>query len=253
VTQGAVSGLQIHDELPSTSDACIAAAKAGAPDGLALLARRQTAGRGSHGRSWASLPGNLSLSVLIRGPIPAASAGHWSLLAGLATLRALAPYAPPDSLQLKWPNDVNLHGAKLAGILIDSAAGPDATLDWLVIGIGANLAQAPHLAGRPTACLASAPPPEVVAAALLTHIMALRSTLEQDGHGAIRAAWLAHAHPLGTTLLAGGRRGRFAGLSPSGSLLLDDGAIHTIGAGDIMIAPASTPSGTSPLHTLIQT
>ena len=62
--------LETHDRLTSTSDACRQAALAGAPEGLAIRATQQTAGRGTNGRSWASPPGNLYLSLLLRPSIP---------------------------------------------------------------------------------------------------------------------------------------------------------------------------------------
>ena len=113
--------------LPSTSDACVERARAGAPDGLAILADVQTAGRGSRGRSWACPPGNLYLSVLLRPRNRAeeAGAGQWALLAGVALIDTLAAFsASPDGLRLKWPNDVLSDGAKLAGILVDAAMTP---------------------------------------------------------------------------------------------------------------------------------
>jgi BirA family biotin operon repressor/biotin-[acetyl-CoA-carboxylase] ligase len=207
--------LTVFDQLPSTNDLCTEQARAGHPDGLAILARTQTAGRGTRGRSWSSAGGNLHLSVLIR---PAALASGWSLLAGLAVIEALSTFVPdPARLQLKWPNDVTLDGAKLAGILIEAA------LDWLVIGIGANLANAPSLQDRPTACLAQlapSPDPVELAHAILERLAYWRS----QPFASVRTSWLTRAHPIGAPLLVTApnisRHGTFAGLAPSGALLL---------------------------------
>ena len=62
--------LEVHEALASTSDRVAAAAEAGAPAGLAVLARRQTAGRGRSGRAWASPDGNLFCTLLLRPPGP---------------------------------------------------------------------------------------------------------------------------------------------------------------------------------------
>ena len=99
--------LERYDELGSTSDECVARAKAGAAAGLAVQARRQVSGRGSRGREWTAPEGNLSLSFLLRPDRPAAEAGLFSLLAGIAVVEALAPWSQTLPM-LKWPNDVLL-------------------------------------------------------------------------------------------------------------------------------------------------
>jgi BirA family biotin operon repressor/biotin-[acetyl-CoA-carboxylase] ligase len=235
--------LQIHETIVSTSDLCRTLAARGEPDGLAVLARQQTGGRGSRGRGWESPSGNLFLSVLLRPDERARDAGQWSLLAGVALAEALAPYLPdPSALRLKWPNDVLLSGAKLAGILVDSAATPSGDVDYLVIGVGANLAVAPDVPGRAVACVADvAPPPPVedFARALLARLDAWRLIRARDGFAAIRAAWLRLAAPLGspTTLRQGERlvEGRLAGLADDGSLLLDDhGEVAAFTTGEVL-------------------
>jgi BirA family biotin operon repressor/biotin-[acetyl-CoA-carboxylase] ligase len=180
--------LQIFEVLPSTSELCRTLADAGEPEGLAVLARRQTQGRGSRGRDWQSPSGNLSLSILLRPREAARDAAQWALLAGVALAETLGPYLmptgveivrtpsssakaedprlwcsgtkdmdgrpsptirrQPPALRLKWPNDVLLDGRKLAGILIDSATDEQGGLRYVIIGIGANLAVAPDLPDR---------------------------------------------------------------------------------------------------------
>jgi BirA family biotin operon repressor/biotin-[acetyl-CoA-carboxylase] ligase len=234
MTQPAPPGwrLQTHAELASTQDAAMQAAGAGDPGRLAILAYRQTAGRGRSGRAWAAPPGNLNLSVLLRPAGPAADAGRFALLSGLALHHALAPYTA--GLMLKWPNDLLLHGAKLGGILIDSQVGPHGALDWLVIGFGANLATAPHVPGRNTACLPSPADPSQVAAQLLAAL---------DAHAgmdmpAIAAAWTARAHKPGTWLDVHTPRnrvsGKFAGLSADGALLLEGGG-RPVACGEVFL------------------
>ena len=220
--------LQLHDVLPSTSDLCRTRAVEGEPAGLAVLARRQTQGRGSRGRAWESPDGNLFLSVLLRPRERARDAAQWSLLAGVALAETLAPHVPErTALRLKWPNDVLLSGRKLGGVLVDSSADPAGVLDWLVIGIGVNLAVAPVVPGRAAACLAdvaTAPPPETFARALLARLRVWQTVRESQGFSPIRAAWLGHAPDPGSsvTLRIGERMlgGGFAGLGEDGSLLL---------------------------------
>ncbi|MDA8253939.1 MAG: biotin--[acetyl-CoA-carboxylase] ligase [Rhodospirillales bacterium] len=235
--------LSIHDSLPSTSDLCRARALDGEPDGLAVLARRQTRGRGTNGRAWQSPEGNLYLSVLLRPQEEARDTGQWSLLAAVALAESLAPLLPdPRALTLKWPNDALLHGRKLAGILTEAASGPDGMLSFLVVGMGVNLAVAPRLPDRPTACLAEVvppPAPEAFARQLLSSLQTWREVRARDGFARVRDAWLARgprpAAPLQVRLGATTAEGGFAGLGPDGSLLLATAAgIRTFVAGEVV-------------------
>ncbi len=229
--------LETYDSLASTSDLCIGRAEAGEAAGLAVLAQRQTQGRGSRGRSWTGQAGNLALSVLLRPKGDLRQLGLWPFLAGLSLHQALGG----AGLRLKWPNDVLLGNAKLAGILIERGTGAGA--DWLVIGFGANLVDAPALPDRETACLAElGPAPDALAVAerLLDALDGWQSLWRRDGFEAIRAAWLDRAHPVGTVLavdLQGIRRsGVFAGLAPDGALLLSvDGRQERIDTGEILL------------------
>ncbi|MBV9750385.1 MAG: biotin--[acetyl-CoA-carboxylase] ligase [Acetobacteraceae bacterium] len=232
--------LRRYASLPSTSDLCVQLARGGEPDGLAVLADRQTEGRGSRGRTWESPPGALCLSVLLRPREPPAASGQWALLAALALYGALAPFAPGEALSLKWPNDVLLAGRKLGGILLDAAMGASG-LDWLVIGFGANLEAAPEGAGA----LPTAPEPSQVATSVLEHLDRWRRVRLVDGWAPVRAAWLARAHPAGTplrvrtaTLDVGGA---FDGLAENGALLLrvpegsGAGRVRAFATGDVLL------------------
>ncbi len=225
-----------YDELPSTSDFCVARAKAGEPAGLAVMAGRQIAGRGSRGREWVSAAGNLALSVLLRPVTPVPEAGVYALLAGIAVAAAVEPYGVVPLL--KWPNDVLLDGAKLAGILID-AAPLDRRLDWLVIGIGVNLAYAPEIAGRRTVALSryvTPPEPAELAVAVLEQLSVWLEILAVSGVAAIRDGWLGRAHPVGTDLTISGTSGIFVGLSEAGELLLEvEDRIERFQTGEILL------------------
>ncbi len=225
--------LEVFDELPSTSDYCIEQAKSGAPAGLAVMARRQSAGRGSRGRGWIAPEGNLNLSVLLRPTFPVTHTSLFFLLAGLAVAEAL-----PAQTMLKWPNDILIGGAKLAGILIDAAL-QDQKFDWLVIGIGINLASAPEIPGRASTALSShgvTMSPDQAAAAVLANLS--RWQLAEPDQ--IIAAWLSRAHPLGTPLtINGAKTGHFAGLTIAGELRLATAkGIEIFNTGEVMLAPS---------------
>lgn len=235
--------LECHEELPSTSDLCIARARAGEADGLAIMAGRQTSGRGSQGRHWFSPRGNLYLSLMMRPDEPAACAGQWALLAGVALAEAAEAFMPAGApLALKWPNDLLLDGRKLAGILVDSAATAAGRVDWVVLGIGVNLAAAPAVPDRPTAAfaeIARPPAPLAFAERLLARIAAWRERRAAAGFAPLQEAWLARAQPPGTKLLVrtahGVLEGAFAGLSPDGALLLaTGGAVRVLASAELL-------------------
>ncbi len=219
--------LRVEESLPSTQDLVLRLAAAGEPEGLALLARRQTAGRGQQGRGWDSRAGNLHLTVLLRPGGPARLAPQWALLAAVALAEALSEGLPdPAAIRLKWPNDLLLGGAKLAGVLCESAADAAGGIEWLAIGFGANLATAPEVEGRAVACLAEIgppPPPEAVAARVLHAVEHWRGRRFE----AVREAWMARGPAPGQPITLRGwqssTEGLYAGLARDGSLLLDTG------------------------------
>lgn len=143
------------------------------------------------------------------------------------------------ALQLKWPNDLLLGGAKLAGILLERKG------DAVVVGIGVNLAHHPDDLDRPVTSLAAhaaAPKPAAFAETLAIRFAHWLARWRGEGLATIAAAWEARAHPLGTPLAAAlpdGRRveGAFAGLDPDGALILGlaDGGHHVIHAGDVFM------------------
>lgn len=229
----------MEDSLPSTSDLLLRLAAAGEPEGLAVLARSQTAGRGRDGRGWASPAGNLFVSVLLRPGGSARQAGAHALLGAVALAEALDAWLPdPAALRLKWPNDLLLGDAKLAGMLCESAATPQGGIDFLVIGFGANLAVAPDLPDRPTARLPVPAPPEAVALRLLHRIAAWRPRMAQQGPGPVVAAWMARGPAMGArlTLRAGAAvtAGLYRGLDGDGALLLEvDGRVRRCAAGEV--------------------
>lgn len=241
---GADWRLEIHPELPSTSSHLIALARDGAPDGLAALALRQTAGRGQGGRRWNDVPGNLALSLLLRPRHPARHAPQWGLLGGVALAEAARAVDPePEALRLRWPNDLLRHGAKCAGILTESALFPDGRLAWLVLGFGVNLAHAPVVAGRATTRLGRAEAPEAFAARLLDRVFAWRRVRDAEGFGPVRDAWAAHGPARGQRIAArcghGMVEGGFAGLGEDGSLMLatGQGALR-VASGEVLEARA---------------
>ncbi len=214
----------------------------GAGEGLVIRAREQVSGRGRQGRPWRSPIGNLYLSVLIDPAATLAQTAQLSFVAGLAIWRAVSDLAPGAGLQLKWPNDLLLDGAKLAGLLLEVPyAGRQA-----VLGMGLNLHTAPTDTPYPATSLPSrATGPVDRDEATEVVLLRLSEALGQwrrDGFDAIRADWQAAAHPIGTPLTVrvtpeAPLTGTFDGLGVDGHLRLKtaDG-IRQIPAGDVVLA-----------------
>ena len=210
-----------------------------ADEGDWLVAGRQTAGRGRIGRHWSSPPGNLYASTLIRVRPDDPPAPTLALLAGLALLAAL-PMAARLRSRLKWPNDVLLDGAKLAGILLERQD------DVIVAGFGVNIASAPVLPDRTTASLCDFAEEAVSADSVLIALDAAFASALRDwrggGAGTIVARWEAAGPAKGTRLqvaLPDDTRisGFYAGLAADGGLRLHlaDGQARVIHAGDVAL------------------
>lgn len=227
-------------EIASTNSALLARLGRGDDliEGHWLVADRQSAGRGRAGRQWSDGHGNFMGSTVARllpGDPPAPTL---SLVAGVALHRTLCRLvgALPDMV-LKWPNDVLIDGAKLAGILLERQG------DAVVVGIGVNLAQAPQLPDRPTMALSGLGHTiarDAFAQSLADEWHTALANWHQHGWATLRQDWLTRAHPRGTLLsvrdpAAGTIIGAFAGLEPDGAALLRlaDGQCRAIHAGDI--------------------
>ncbi len=131
--------LEAYDSLASTNDRCREMADRGAPAFTSVISREQTAGRGRGGRTWSSPAGlGLWMSVLIR-PESQESHGLLPILAGVAVCRAIRMVRPEAEPRLKWPNDVQLGGRKVCGILCEGVGG-----GGVVVGIGVNVRQRPE-------------------------------------------------------------------------------------------------------------
>jgi BirA family biotin operon repressor/biotin-[acetyl-CoA-carboxylase] ligase len=223
------------DETDSTNAEALRRLNDGAPDGVAIMARSQTAGRGRRGRVWVSPPGNLYLSIIVR-DIPSADVGQLSYVSALAVGDAIGAGA-----KFKWPNDILLGGRKAGGILIEAEA-ERGRLSGLVIGIGVNNLHAPAGTEFPATSLAAEGLAPVAAEAVLTSFAAWRSLWQRAGFAPIRERWLERAVGLGGAIAArlpsATLTGIFAGIDASGALLLDgvDGDRRTIPAADIFLA-----------------
>jgi BirA family biotin operon repressor/biotin-[acetyl-CoA-carboxylase] ligase len=161
-------------------------------------------------------------------------------------VEAVASALPPGrAVRAKWPNDVLVDGRKIAGILIESAAGAGGKIDWLVVGIGVNVAHHPEEAAYPTTSLTASGAGDATVDSVLGAVWRAFdhwfATWGSDGFLPIRDAWLQHAMGLGeqieVRLPSEVLTGTFAGLDPSGALILNaNGKERRITAGEIFPA-----------------
>lgn len=230
-----------HETLGSTNAEALARARAGERGPLWITAKVQTAGRGRRGSQWVSPPGNLYATLLLTEPSPASLAPQLSFVAALALHDGIADCAPQIGplLKLKWPNDVLIGQAKVAGILIEGESEPPFAV---AVGIGVNCTSHPSNTAYPAVDLAAAGAVVAPEALLVSLAAAMRERLQQwnrgQGFAAVRADWLKRAAGLGESLQVRLPErevsGRFEGLDDAGRLLLEQaGRVTAITAGEV--------------------
>jgi BirA family biotin operon repressor/biotin-[acetyl-CoA-carboxylase] ligase len=230
-----------YETLGSTNAEALALARAGECGPLWITATNQSAGRGRRGSRWESPPGNLHATLLLSEPSPPTQAPQLSFVAALALHDAVAACAPQlgPLLKVKWPNDLLVERAKVAGILIEGESEP---VFAVAIGFGVNCGAHPNDTTYPATDLAAMGAlvvPDVLFAALSA---AMETRLAQwrrgQGFAAIRTNWLKRAAGLGEALQVRlpGRElsGRFEGLDENGQLLLaQNSGVTKITAGEV--------------------
>jgi BirA family biotin operon repressor/biotin-[acetyl-CoA-carboxylase] ligase len=233
------------DSLPSTNTEAARQAALGVPEGLCIVAREQTAGRGRRERVWVSpKDAGLYMSLVLR---PTLDSGAWPLItlaAALAVREALAEICTLDA-DIKWPNDLLASGRKLCGILAETTES--ARTRGIILGIGVNLdgrAFPPEFLDTATSVeeqTGRAPDSERLLEAIIKSFARFYETLQESGGAArILSEWESHSS------FARGRRVRVAlaeetfdgvtrGLEPDGALRVetDDGRLRVVRAGDV--------------------
>lgn len=223
----------------STNADMLALAEQGAAEGSWLRAGRQTGGRGRMGRHWESPAGNLHASTLVRLRAGDPPAHSLALVAANAVHALIAPLCA-GSARIKWPNDILVDGAKIAGILLERAG------DAVIVGIGVNVTGYPEGLDRPVTSLHAQGASEAEAGDLIERLAPLfahwLSVWRAHGLDPVRTHWLLNAHSRGTAMRVfqpDGEQvdGAFDTLDRQGMLILRlaDGQSRAIHAGDIIL------------------
>lgn len=237
-----LAAVEWTESIGSTSERLKSRAREGAPEWTAVLADRQSAGRGREGRRWVSPPGGLYLSVLLRPRLR--KVGLLPLAAGVAVSDAALEFGV--ATELKWPNDVLASGRKLAGILSEAASGAEG-VEWVVLGIGVNvttdLTALPAGIASSVTSLAAEGAAGVsvrdVATAVLARLAVCYDALESSPVSIV-AAWRQRAarwwgELVEVTTAEGPLRGRLRDVDEDGALVLDleTGEVRRLVCGEV--------------------
>lgn len=225
-----------YDEVTSTNDVIKDLCCKGGQK-IAVFAKRQSAGRGRLGRKWQSLEGNLFLSLAVE--VAPQFLSLLALICGLTLWQIIQHLQPVAKARIKWPNDVLLNGAKVCGILLEK--GP---LDYIIVGIGVNVAQSPSTDAviYPTTSLKEEGIEVKIETLMKLYLQQLdfNLSLEQQKNGRknLRKQWLQAAKGYDETIVVRQNNqeicGIFKGIDENGYLLLENGGkICQIRAGDV--------------------
>lgn len=221
------------EETGSTNDDARELALSGAPHGTAVLARRQTAGRGRAGRAFSSPEGGLYLSVVLR---PSAPPHHWSLLpltAGAAFAAALDETGFP--VDVKWPNDLLVDGRKLGGVLVESRMGAS---PFAVVGVGLNVTSVPRDQSHATCLALHGTPPDARALSerFVAALLERAARLDAAGPAGVLPEVRARCWTLGKHVVWEKGEGVAVDLAEDGALVVEaDGVRHHVVAGDVRV------------------
>ena len=241
-------------ETSSTNDACLEAARNGEAGGLWIMAKRQTAGRGSRGRPWQSQEGNLFASLLLDCDANPNRLSQLTFVTSIAVRSSIAELAGKEAaakVTLKWPNDVLLNDCKVSGILLESHVLDGRQI--VILGIGINCAGHPENVTFRATDLAEngiIVSPEAMLSLLARHVDTCLGVWQGgEGFEAIRREWLAFAKGLGkpVEIQLPGRRmnGIFEALDEAGHMILRraDGGREIISTADVFFTGDANPAG----------
>jgi BirA family biotin operon repressor/biotin-[acetyl-CoA-carboxylase] ligase len=226
----------------STNDIARELAETGAPEGTTVTATRQTAGRGRRGNTWESSEGNVFLSMVLRPDGPPQAAAQISFVMAVAVQELVTARLPGVPVQLKWPNDVLCGGKKVSGILLEAGPASDRGIDWLVAGLGINVAHKPKSRNDATSLHdegdfdASA---DSVIIDFCERFLPWYKMWQSNGFRNVRKAWLAAAYGLADPIRIRLPREEidavFEGLDEEGALLarLTDGTQRKVTGGEV--------------------
>ncbi len=227
-----------RDQVDSTNDAAKEWLVDGAPEGAVVIAGEQTRGRGRHGRSWHTPPGAaLALSLILKPP--EAFLPRLNMAAALSVYDVAREYGCRD-IGIKWPNDVQVSGRKLSGILVEAIWEGD-QLVGAVVGIGVNV----RIDFRESALGDTAISLEDVVKRRLDRVQLTSNLLGRIDHwyreietGSVQKVWRARLSTLNQAVVVNNIAGVAFNVTSDGALLIRDakGRVHQTAAGELVVS-----------------
>lgn len=232
------------DSIGSTNTEALEQARKGADEGLCIVAREQTAGRGRQGRNWVSgKDAGLYFSIVLRPRVEIRFIPLVTLMTAVAVFDVLEELGlAPD---IKWPNDLHVDGKKICGILAEMTETPKGRA--VIVGIGINLNSSnypPEIADTATSIEEETGHPANLENLLssLTRYLARYCDILYNPNGpeAVREAWAKRSSyhagkEVRVTLPDGVLIGVTRGIAEDGALMIETpgGSIETVHAGDV--------------------
>ncbi|XWX05339.1 biotin--[acetyl-CoA-carboxylase] ligase [Aggregatilineales bacterium SYSU G02658] len=225
---------QFHQSVASTNDLAAEWLRAGVPTGAVVIADEQRAGRGRHGRTWHTPPGAaLALSVVLR---PDEDRAFLSSMIGALAVADLCSGLGLRPL-IKWPNDVQINGLKVSGVLPE-AIWSERRLLGVVLGIGVNVrVQFEGELAQQAVSLEAALGRRLARAALIAEIVQQVDHYSQQPPADVLGCWRAQLGTLGQRVRVGAISGVAVDTDPTGALLVrtDTGRVERVIAGDVAL------------------
>lgn len=237
-----------YERVDSTQVVANQLATEGAPEGTIVLADFQDAGRGRLGRKWSSdHTKGIAMTLILRPQVPLQKISELTLVIAVALVRAIERTTELKA-EIKWPNDIYLHGKKLCGVLTELKGEAD-RLNYILVGMGINVNEVNEDFGEELSKVATSlkleGKKEIQRAALLADLLyeleMIYPLYLKEGFSPVKEIWEQHCllnqkQIIGKTS-QGLLTGKYKGITDEGILLLEDenGKIHQIISGDIVV------------------
>jgi BirA family biotin operon repressor/biotin-[acetyl-CoA-carboxylase] ligase len=243
------SNIHFFEKVDSTNDVAFQLARSGVPEGTVVIADCQTKGKGRLKRQWQSPPCcNIYTSIVLRPAIDPILAPQITLMTGVAVADLLSVYCP-DNVTLKWPNDVQIRGKKVCGILTEMRASAAKGVEFIIVGIGINVnierVDFDESFGDIATSLKGETGSEIsrldLTVKLFDNLEYLYASLLTEGFGSLKDMWLRYSNMVGKHIQVvfndNVQAGEVLGIDDFGALIISDenDVIRKVMAGDATI------------------
>ena len=238
--------LLVFEDVDSTNSEALRMASSGVSGNFVIISNHQSGGRGSKGRAWKSIAGNLHVSILLESISETKNHPQLSFLTANAVYEAIKELAKEKkkklNIKLKWPNDILINDRKVGGILLESISREKK--NYVIIGIGINIIEAPAKVAFPATSLYDERLVLDSSDELLNYVISwfdklYKQWIMDNNFYRVRKDWMKRAYNLNKTITVddGNRKlcGIFKEINLDGALCLEtnDGEIHNLAAGDV--------------------